>query len=34
VTNVALEVGYSSTSAFIAMFRRELHTTPARIGKQ
>jgi AraC-like DNA-binding protein len=34
VTNVALEVGYSSTSAFIAMFRRELHTTPARIGKR
>jgi AraC-like DNA-binding protein/quercetin dioxygenase-like cupin family protein len=34
VTNVALEVGYASTSAFIAMFRRELHTTPRRIGKQ
>lgn len=34
VTNVALEVGYSSTSAFIAMFRRELHTTPRQIGKQ
>ena len=34
VTNVALEVGYSSTSAFIAMFSRELHTTPAQIGKQ
>jgi AraC-like DNA-binding protein len=32
VTNVALEAGYSSTSAFIAMFRRELHTTPSRIG--
>ncbi len=32
VTSVALEVGYSSTSAFIAMFRRELHTTPRRIG--
>lgn len=32
VTNVALEVGYSSTSAFIAMFRRELHTTPRKIG--
>jgi AraC-like DNA-binding protein len=34
VTNVALEAGYSSTSAFIAMFRRELHTTPGRIGTQ
>jgi AraC-like DNA-binding protein len=34
VTSVALEVGYSSTSAFIAMFRRELHTTPRQIGKQ
>jgi AraC-like DNA-binding protein len=32
VTSVALEAGYSSTSAFIAMFRRELHTTPRRIG--
>jgi AraC-like DNA-binding protein len=34
VTNVALEVGYSSTSAFIAMFRRELHTTPKQIGRR
>ncbi len=34
VTNVALEAGYSSTSAFIAMFRRELHTTPRKIGTQ
>jgi AraC-like DNA-binding protein len=33
VTNVALDVGYSSTSAFIAMFRRELGTTPRRIWK-
>lgn len=30
VTNVALEAGYDSTSAFIAMFRRELGTTPSR----
>ena len=30
VTATALEVGYSSTSAFIAMFRRELGTTPSR----
>jgi AraC-like DNA-binding protein len=34
VTSVALEVGYSSTSAFIAMFRRELHTTPRQIRKE
>jgi AraC-like DNA-binding protein len=33
VTNVALDVGYASTSAFIAMFRRELGTTPRRIWK-
>jgi AraC-like DNA-binding protein len=33
VTSVALDVGYSSTSAFIAMFRRELGTTPRRIWK-
>jgi AraC-like DNA-binding protein/quercetin dioxygenase-like cupin family protein len=30
VTNVALESGYESTSAFISMFRRELGTTPSR----
>ncbi len=30
VTAVALEVGYESTSAFIAMFRRALGTTPRR----
>jgi AraC-like DNA-binding protein len=30
VTAVALEAGYRSTSAFIAMFRSELGTTPAR----
>lgn len=34
VTSVALEAGYSSTSAFIAMFRRELGTTPRRIWKE
>jgi AraC-like DNA-binding protein len=33
VTSVALDVGYASTSAFIAMFRRELGTTPRRIWK-
>jgi AraC-like DNA-binding protein len=33
VTAVALEAGYASTSAFIAMFRRELGTTPRRIWK-
>jgi AraC-like DNA-binding protein/quercetin dioxygenase-like cupin family protein len=30
VTNVALEVGYDSPSAFIAMFKRTLGTTPLR----
>jgi AraC-like DNA-binding protein/quercetin dioxygenase-like cupin family protein len=30
VTGVALEVGYESTSAFIAMFKRALGTTPGR----
>jgi AraC-like DNA-binding protein len=30
VTNVALELGYSSPSAFTAMFRRALGTTPSR----
>ncbi len=30
VTNVALEAGYDSTSAFISMFRREMGTTPSR----
>jgi AraC-like DNA-binding protein len=33
VTNVALEASYSSTSAFIAMFRRELHTTPRQLAR-
>ena len=30
VTTVALELGYDNPSAFIAMFRRCLGTTPAR----
>ncbi len=30
VTGIALELGYDNTSAFIAMFRRCLGTTPAR----
>jgi AraC-like DNA-binding protein len=30
VTEVALEVGYDSPSAFIAMFRGALGTTPTR----
>ena len=30
VTRVALEIGYESPSAFIAMFRRELGATPRR----
>lgn len=30
VTAVALEVGYDSPSAFIAMFRAALGTTPSR----
>jgi AraC-like DNA-binding protein len=30
VTNIALEIGYENTSAFIAMFRRSLGTTPTR----
>ena len=30
VTGAALDAGYSSTSAFISMFRRQLGTTPAR----
>ena len=33
VTNVALEVGYENTSAFIEMFRRCLGTTPGRYLK-
>jgi AraC-like DNA-binding protein len=30
VTNVALDLGYASTSAFIAMFKRAFGTTPRR----
>ncbi|MFK0382700.1 AraC family transcriptional regulator [Agrobacterium sp. NPDC090273] len=30
VTNIAVDLGYESVSAFIAMFRRMLGTTPAR----
>ena len=30
VTTIALELGYDNTSAFIAMFRRCLGTTPKR----
>jgi AraC-like DNA-binding protein len=30
VTTVALDVGYSTTSAFISMFRKHLGTTPTR----
>jgi AraC-like DNA-binding protein/mannose-6-phosphate isomerase-like protein (cupin superfamily) len=30
VTNAALEAGYSTTSAFISMFRNQLGTTPTR----
>ena len=30
VTTIALELGYDNTSAFIAMFRRCLGTTPTR----
>jgi len=30
ITHVALEAGYSTPSAFIAMFRRVLGTTPRR----
>ena len=30
VTSIALELGYENTSAFIAMFRRCLGTTPTR----
>ena len=30
VTTVALEAGYGSTSAFIAMFKKEVGTTPSR----
>ena len=35
VSAAALESGYTSASAFIAMFRRELGTTPRRyLGKE
>ena len=30
VTNIALDLGYESTSAFIAMFKRTMGTTPSR----
>jgi AraC-like DNA-binding protein len=30
VTSVALDLGYETPSAFIAMFRRALGTTPGR----
>jgi len=30
VTNVAIDLGYESTSAFIAMFKRSMGTTPSR----
>ncbi|HEY6370428.1 MAG TPA: helix-turn-helix domain-containing protein, partial [Candidatus Sulfotelmatobacter sp.] len=30
ITNAALEAGYSTPSAFIAMFRKTLGTTPRR----
>jgi len=30
ITRVALEAGYSTASAFISMFRRELGETPKR----
>jgi AraC-like DNA-binding protein len=30
ITNVAMEVGYNSPSAFIAMFKKALGTTPAK----
>ncbi|MGO9336433.1 MAG: helix-turn-helix domain-containing protein [Terracidiphilus sp.] len=33
VTAAALDAGYSSTSAFIAMFRKQMGTTPARYLK-
>jgi len=31
VTNVALDLGYDSPSAFIAMFRRTLGVTPNKL---
>jgi len=34
ITNVALEAGYSTPSAFIAMFRKALGTTPRRYFEQ
>jgi AraC-like DNA-binding protein len=33
VTSIALETGYDNSSAFIAMFRRCLGTTPMRYMK-
>lgn len=33
VTSVSLEVGYSSVSAFIAVFKRAFGATPSRYGK-
>ena len=34
VTNVALDAGYSSTSAFIATFRKAFGTTPGRYSAE
>jgi AraC-like DNA-binding protein len=34
VTRVALDLGYESTSAFTAMFRRVLGTTPTAYFRQ
>jgi AraC-like DNA-binding protein len=34
VTQVALDLGYQSASAFIAMFRREMGVSPARYMRQ
>ena len=33
VESIALELGYSSASAFIVMFKRLLHTTPDEYRK-
>jgi AraC-like DNA-binding protein len=34
ITDVALESGYSTTSAFISMFKKTLGTTPSRYFKE